>query len=82
MIASSSYLDLTNRMLKARFNEHYLGIYKQKNDNFLYRYFKSTGRSLNAISINAVENNYDINSTSSLKDIKIHETALKWIKLL
>ena len=39
-----------------------------KNDNFLYRYFKRTGHSPNAISIQPVEKiNYDINFTSRFK---------------
>ena len=50
---------------------------------FLYRHFKNNGHSPSKIVIQPVEKNiHDPNSSTRLKNIKIHETELKWIKFL
>ena len=52
-------------------------------DTFLYRHFKRTSHSPNNVLVQPVEKiTYDKNSSSRFKIIKIHETELKWIKLL
>ena len=49
----------------------------------LYQYFKSNGHSPSKIVIQPVEKIiYDPNSSTRLKNIKRHETELKWIKFL
>ena len=53
----------------------------KKFDTFLYRHFKSNGHSPSKIVIQPVEKIiYYPNSSTRLKNIKIHETKLKWIK--
>ena len=55
----------------------------KKFDTFLYCHFKSNGHSPSKIVIQPVEKNiYDPNSSTRLKNIKSHETELKWIKFL
>ena len=50
---------------------------------FLYRHFKNNGHSPYKIVIQPVEKIiYDPNSSTRLKNIKRHETELKWIKFL
>ena len=50
---------------------------------FLYRHFRSNGHSPNKIVIQPVEKiMYDPNSSTRLKNIKRHETQLKWIIFL
>ena len=52
-------------------------------DTFLYRHFRSNGHSPNKIVIQPVEKiMYDPNSSTRLKNIKRHETQLKWIIFL
>ena len=71
------------RTLKSRFREHFRKMKKNlKNiDMFLYRHFKNNGDSPIKIIIQTVEKIiYDPNSSSRLKNIKRHETELKWIK--
>ena len=52
-------------------------------DTFLYRHFKNNGHSPSKIIIQPVEKiKYDPNSSTRLKNIKRHETELKWIKFL
>ena len=51
--------------------------------SFLYRHFKSNGHSPSKIVIQPLEKIiYDPNSSTRLKNIKRHETELKWIKFL
>ena len=53
-----------------------------KFDTFLYRHFKNNGHLPSKIVIQPVEKIiYDPNSSTRLKNIKRHETELKWIKL-
>ena len=55
----------------------------KKFDTFLYHHFKRNGHSPSKIVIQQVEKIiYDPNSTTRLKNIKRHETELKWIKFL
>ena len=55
----------------------------KKFDTFLYRHFKSNGHSPSKIVMKPVEKIiYDPNSLTRLKNIKRHETELKWIKFL
>ena len=55
----------------------------KKFDTFLYRHFKSNGHSPSKIVIQAVKKIiYDPNSSSRLKNIKRHETELKWNNFL
>ena len=55
----------------------------KKFDTFHYRHFKSSGHSPSIIVIQPVEKNIDDpNSSTRLKNIKRHETELKWIKFL
>ena len=69
------YVGQTGRSLKTRFLEHFR---KMKN-----RHFKSNGRSPSKIAIQPVEKIiYDPNSSTRLKNIKRHETELKWVKFL
>ena len=52
-------------------------------DTFLYRHFKSNGHLPNKIVIQPVGKIiYDPNSSTRLKNIKRHETELKWIIFL
>ena len=49
----------------------------------IFIYLKNNGHSTNKILIQPVEKNmYDPNSSSRLKNIKRHETELKWIIFL
>ena len=70
--------------LKTRFREHFRKMKKPKKfDTFLYRHFKNNGHSPSKIVIQPVEKIiYDPNSSTRLKNIKRHETELKWIKFL
>ena len=53
----------------------------RKFDTFLYRHFKNNGHSPSKIVIQPFEKIiFDLNSSTRLKDIKRHETELKWIK--
>ena len=74
----------TGRYLKTRFRKHFRKIKKPKKfDTFLYRHFKNNGHSPSKIIIQPVEKIiYDPNSSSRLKNIKRHETELKWITFL
>ena len=55
----------------------------KKFDTFLCRHFKSNGHSPSKIVIQPLEKIiYDPNSSTRLKNIKRHETELKWIKFL
>ena len=48
-----------------------------------YQHFKRTGHSVVNLSVQTVaKNNYDGNSISRFKNIKIYQTELKWIKSL
>ena len=79
------YVEQTGRSLKTRFCEHFYKMKKalKKIDTFLYRHFKSYGHSPSQIAIQPVEKNVnDPNSSTRLKNIKRHETELKWIKFL
>ena len=78
------YVGQTGRSLKTRFREHFRKIKKSKKfDTFLYRHFKSNGHSPSKLVIQPVEKViYDPNSSTRLKNIKRHETELKWIKFL
>ena len=78
------YVGQTGRSLKTRFREHFRKMKKPKKfDTFLYCHFKSNGHSPNNIVIQLVENIiYDPNSSTRLKNIKRHETELKWIKFV
>ena len=52
----------------------------KKFDTFLYRHFKNNGHSPSKIVIQPIEKIiYDPNSSTRLKNIKRHETELKWI---
>ena len=52
-------------------------------DTFLYRHFKNNGHIPSKIVIQPVEKIiYDPNSSTRFKNIKRHETELKWIKFL
>ena len=78
------YVGQTGRSLKTRFPEHFPKMKKPKKfDKFLHRHFKNNGHSPSKIVIQPVEKIiYDPNSSSRLKNIKRHETKLKWIKSL
>ena len=78
------YVGRTGRSLKTRFREHFRKMKKPKKfDTFLYRHFKNNGHSPSKIVIQPVEKIiYDPNSSTRLKNIKRHETELKWIKFL
>ena len=78
------YVGQTGRSLKTRFREHFRKMKKPKKfDIFLYRHFKSNGHSPSKIVIQPVEKIiYDPFSSTRLKNIKRHETELKWIKFL
>ena len=78
------YVGQTGRSLKTRFREHFRKMKKpNKFDTFLYRHFKNNGHSPSKIEIQPVEKIiYDPNSSTRLKNIKRHETELKWIKFL
>ena len=78
------YVGQTGRSLKTRFREHFRKMKKPKKfDTFLYRHFKNNGHSPSKIVIQPVEKIiYDPNSSTRLKNIKRHETELKWIKFL
>ena len=78
------YVGQTGRSLKTRFCEHFRKMKKPKKfDTFLYRHFKNNGHSPSKIVIQPVEKIiYDPNSSTRLKNIKRHETELKWIKFL
>ena len=78
------YVGQTGRSLKTRFREHFRKMKKPKKfDTFLYRHFKNNGHSPSKIEIQPVEKIiYDPNSSTRLKNIKRHETKLKWIKFL
>ena len=55
----------------------------KKFDTFLYRHFKNNGHSPSKIVTQPVEKIiYDQNSSTRLKNVKRHETELKWIKFL
>ena len=78
------YVGQTGRSLKTRFCKHF---HKMKNlkkiDTFLYRHFKNNGHSPSKILIQPVEKIiYDSNPSSRLKNIKKHETELKWVNFL
>ena len=52
-------------------------------DTLLYSHFKNNGYAHNKILIEPIEKIiYDPNSSTRLKNIKRHETELKWIKFL
>ena len=51
-------------------------------DTFLYRHFKNSGHSSKIINQPVEQIIYDPNASSRLKNIKRHETELKWIKFL
>ena len=78
------YVGQTSRSFKTRFCEHFRKTKKPKKIvTFLYRCFKSNGHSPSKIVIQTVEKIiYDPNSSTRLKNIKRHETELKWIKFL
>ena len=78
------YVRQTGRSLKTRFREHFHKMKKPKKiDTFLYRHFKNNGHSPSKIVIQPVEKIiYDPNSSTRLKNIKRHETELKWINFL
>ena len=78
------YVGQTGRSLMTRFSELFRKIKKPKKiDTFLYRHFKNNGHLPSKILILPVEKNiYDPNSSTRLKNIKRHETELKWIKFL
>ena len=78
------YVGQTGRSLKTRFHEHFGKMKKPKKfDTFLYCHFKSNGHSPSKIVIQPVEKIiYDPISSTRLKNIKRHETELKWIKFL
>ena len=74
----------TGRSLKTRFREHFRKMKKPKKfDTFFYRHFKRNGHSPSKIVIQLVEKNYLRSKfINSIKNIKRHETDLKWIKFL
>ncbi|MCG8117961.1 MAG: hypothetical protein N0E45_21755 [Candidatus Thiodiazotropha endolucinida] len=78
------YVGQTTRALKTRFGEHFRKINKPKQfDTFLYQHFKRTGHSLRCVTVQPVEQIiFDQNATKAIKNAKLHETELKWIKLL
>ena len=78
------YVGQNGRSLKTKFREHFRKLKKPKKfDTFLYRHFKSIGLSPSKIVIQPVEKIiFDPNSSTRLKNIKRHETELKWIKFL
>ena len=78
------YVGQTGRSLKTRFREHVRKMKKPKKiDTFLYRHFKNNGHSPSKIVIQPIKKIiYDQNSSARLKNIKRHETELKWIKCL
>ena len=78
------YVGHTGRSLKTRFREHFRKMEKPKKfDTFLYRHFKSNSHSPSRIVIQPLEKIiHDPNSSTKLKNIKRHETELKWIKFL
>ena len=78
------YVGQTGRSLKTRFREHFRKMKKPKKfDSIIYRHFKNNGHSASKIVIQPVEKiMYDPNSSTRLKNIKRHETELKWIKFL
>ena len=78
------YVGQTGRSIKTRFREHFRKMKKPKKfDTFLYRHFKNNGHSPSKIVIQRFEKiTYDPNSSTRLKNIKRHETELKWIKFL
>ena len=78
------YVGQTGQSLKTRFHEHFRKMKKPKKiDTFLYRHFKCNGHSPSKIVIQPVEKIiYDPNSSTRLKNIKRHETELKWIEFL
>ena len=78
------YVGQTCRSLKTRFRKHFRKMKKPKKfDTFLYRHFKNNGHPPSKIVIQPVEKIiYDPNSSTRLKNIKRHETELKWIKFL
>ena len=78
------YVGQTCRSLNTRFREHFRKMKEPKKfDTFLYRHFKNNGHSPSKIVIQPVEKIiYDLNSSTRLKNIKRHETELKWIKFL
>ena len=78
------YVGQTGCSLKTRFCEHF---YKKKEPKkfgtFLYLHFKSNDHSPNKIVIQPVEKIiYDPYSSTTLKNIKRHETELKLITFL
>ena len=78
------YVGQTGRSLKTRFCEHFCIMKRLKQfDTFLYRQFKNNGHSPSKIVIQQVEKIiYHLNSSTRLKNIKRHETELKWVKFL
>ena len=78
------YVGQTGRSLKTRFREHFRKMKKPKKfDTFPNRHFKSNGHSPNNILIQLVENIIcDPNSSNGLRNIKRHETELKWTKFV
>ena len=78
------YVGQIGRSLKTRFREHFGKMNKPKKiDTFLYRHFKINGHSPSKIVIQPIEKIiYDPYSSTRLKNIKRHETELKWIKFL
>ena len=79
------YVGQTDRSLKTRFPEHFRKMKKPKKiDAFLYRHLKNNGHSPSKIIIQPVEKIiYDPNSSSKYKkNIKRHESELKWINFL
>ena len=78
------YVGQTGRSLKTRFREHFRKMKKPKKiDTFLYRHFKNNGHPPSKIVIQPLEKIiYVPNLSTRLKNIKRHETELKWIKFL
>ena len=71
------YVGQTGRSLKTRFREHFPKMKKPKK----MTHFFVAGHSLSKIVIQLVDKIiYDQNSATRLKNIKTHETEIKWIK--
>lgn len=78
------YVGETSRTLKLRFGEHCSRIKKPKQfDTLLYQHFKRTGHSIRNVTVQPVEKvTFDKDATKTVKKAKLHDTELKWIKLL
>ena len=78
------YVGETTRALKTRLGEHLGRINKPRPfETLLYQHFKRTGHSVQDVTIQPVENiSYDHSTTKTTKKAILHETELKWIKLL